>query len=47
MKFIDPLSTMQYMGGAVPNHLVMVIYAIIVSRWVSKISCEENKIGDI
>ena len=27
MKFLDPLSTLQYMGGAIPTHVVMILYA--------------------
>ena len=27
MKFLDPLSTLQYMGGAIPTHIVMILYA--------------------
>ena len=28
MKFIDPLATLQYMGGALPIHIAMLIYCI-------------------
>lgn len=30
MKFIDPLATLIYMGGAPPIHFTMAIYAIFV-----------------
>ena len=30
MKFIDTLSSMQYMGGALPIHISMAIYASYV-----------------
>lgn len=28
MKFIDPFATLQYMGGALPIHITMFLYAI-------------------
>jgi len=28
MKFIDPLTTMQYLGGSLPVHIAMAIYCI-------------------
>ena len=30
MKFIDPLATLLYMGGAPPIHLSMAVYAIFI-----------------
>ena len=32
MKFKDPLATIQYMGGTIPNHVVMAIYSMVVYR---------------
>ena len=43
MKFIDPLATMLYMGGAPPIHLSMAIYAIYVKYNEVDNFCQQYK----
>ena len=41
MKFIDPLATLMYVGGAPPIHLSMAIYAIFIYKYPLKNFCQE------
>ena len=44
MKFSDPLASLQYMGGAIPIHISMSIYAAFVYFISAKnIDCEKYK----
>ena len=35
MKFVDPIATLQYMGGALPIHFCMAFYCRLVAGHVS------------
>ena len=42
MKFIDPLATLIYMGGAPPIHLSMAVYALFVEYKAVNSFCQEH-----